>query len=144
MTSSTVTCPQCSTRNRLPPAASGTPRCATCKAALPWVVAATEDNFPEVGSASVPVLVDFWAAWCGPCRVVGPAVESLAATMAGRLKAVKVDVDQAPRLAARYGVQSIPTLILLRSGQELARQVGALPAPALESWLRSHLAVPGA
>ncbi|GAC1343123.1 MAG: thioredoxin [Candidatus Dormibacteria bacterium] len=135
----TVTCPTCATHNRVPPAASGAPRCARCKRALPWVTEAGDADFERLTESSLPVLVDFWAPWCGPCRVVGLAVEAAAVELAGQLKVVKVNVDQAQGLARRHGVQGIPTLLLLRSGQPVSRQVGALSAPALTSWLRSQL-----
>jgi thioredoxin 2 len=83
----------------------------------------------------VPVLVDLWAAWCGPCRAVGPELERLAQRHAGRLKVLKVDIDANPGLAARFAVQSIPLLIVLQDGREVDRIVGALPLAALEQRL---------
>lgn len=137
---SIVACRRCGRRNRVPAAAAGYPRCAGCRSPLPWVVAAGDDDFAEVADASrLPVLVDLWAPWCAPCRAVAPAVERLAAELAGRLKAVKVDVDRAPRVATRLGARGVPTLLLLRDGVEVARQVGAVPAPRLGEWVRSHL-----
>ena len=91
----------------------------------------------------VPVLMDLWAPWCGPCSMVAPVVETLAGELAGRLKVVKVNVDQAPAISERFGVQGIPTLLLLRAGQVASRQVGALPASALRSWVEESLASAG-
>jgi thioredoxin 2 len=138
-----VTCPNCGKRNRVPAAARGVPGCAACHSALPWLTAAGDGDFEEVaGRSTLPVLVDLWAPWCGPCRVVGPGVEQAARALAGRLKAVKVDVDQAPRVAERLGVQGIPTLVLLRDGREVARQVGAVPPAALLRWAEEVIAKP--
>ncbi|RTL69557.1 MAG: thioredoxin [Pseudonocardiaceae bacterium] len=133
-------CPGCGTRNRIPTVASGVPHCGSCHVALPWLVDATDADFAEIaGRAPVPVLVDLWAQWCVPCRTVAPAVEEAAAERAGSLKAVKVDVDRSPEVAARFDARSIPTLLLLRDGQVVARQVGALGAHALRGWLQHHL-----
>jgi thioredoxin 2 len=120
----------------VPAAAAGVPRCPACHANLPWLVDATDTNFDTVVDGRLPVLVDLWAPWCGPCRMLAPAVQRLAEEFAGRLKVVKVNVDQAPGIAARLGVQSIPTLLLLRQGQIVDRQVGALPESQLLSWIR--------
>jgi thioredoxin 2 len=131
-----VTCPQCGQRNRVPVAGRGHPKCGVCSAALPWVVDADDSTFAAVAEgASIPVLVDLWAPWCGPCRMVSPVLAQLAAEMAGRLKLVKVNSDEAPQTSQRFGVQAIPTLVLLKDGREVARQVGAAPAPALRGWL---------
>jgi thioredoxin 2 len=135
-----VRCENCGRRNRVPAAATGIPRCGNCHKPLPWIVDAGDEDFAEVAErASVPVLVDLWAPWCGPCRMVSPALAQLAGEMAGRVKLVKVNVDQAPKLQQRYGVQAIPTLMVLRNGQVAARQAGAAPAPALRAWLEQAL-----
>jgi thioredoxin 2 len=134
-----VRCPNCGKRNRVPSSASGTPRCANCHHALPWIVEADAATFDEEIKASVPVLVDFWAPWCGPCRMVSPVVERVAHDLAGHLKAVKLNIDGAPDIAARYSVQGIPLLILIRDGQEVDRLVGAAPEAQLRQWLDPHL-----
>jgi len=122
-----VTCPHCGKRNRVPAAAAGKPRCANCHQWLPWIAAAGDGDFADVAEkSSVPVLVDLWAPWCGPCRMVSPALEQLAAERAGQLKLVKVDVDKAPAISQRFTVQAVPTLLLLDHGQILARQAGAI------------------
>jgi thioredoxin 2 len=140
-----VACPNCGKRNRLPAAARGMGRCAACRTALPWLTAAGDGDFEEVvTAASLPVLVDLWAPWCGPCRVVAPGVEQAAQELAGRLKAVKVNVDEAPRIAERFGVQGIPTLLILRHGREVARQVGAVPSAMLVRWAEEVIGRPAA
>lgn len=134
--SAIVTCPNCGRRNRVPSAAGGVPRCGNCHRPLPWITDATDADFAEVAErASIPVLVDLWATWCGPCRMVSPALEQLATELAGQLKLVKVDVDQSPEVAARFEVQAVPTLIVLRNGQVAARQPGAAPLNMLRGWV---------
>lgn len=140
MGSDIVTCPHCGKRNRVPAAAEGLPRCANCHRWLPWIAEAGDTDFADVvEKASVPVLVDLWASWCGPCRRVSPALEQLAGERAGRLKLVKIDVDEAPGISQRFTVQAVPTLLILERGQVLARQSGAAPVAALRSWLDQAL-----
>lgn len=85
------------------------------------------------------MLIDLWAPWCGPCRQVGPLLEQLATERAGRLKLVKVNVDESPRTQARFGVQAIPTLLLFSDGREVGRQQGAVPLPQLRAWVDDSL-----
>ena len=130
-----VECPTCARRNRVPIAARGKPRCGSCKESLPWLVDAGDDDFAEAVDATVPVLVDMWAPWCGPCRVVAPVLEDLATERAGRLKVVKVNVDEAPAVAQQFRVRGVPALLLFEGGELVDRQVGAMPAEALVQWL---------
>ncbi len=139
-TSDVVVCANCGTKNRVPAAADGVPRCGKCHAPLRWVVNASDGDFATVVEAStIPVLVDMWAPWCGPCRMVSPVLEQIAGEFAGRLKLVKVNADEAPGLSQRFNVMAIPTLILLRGREVIATQVGAAPAAALRSWVTKEL-----
>jgi len=138
--SDVVPCPKCASKNRLGAVPSGAvPRCANCKTVLPWLVAAGDDSFAAEVAAAVPVLIDFWAPWCGPCRMVAPVLEEMAKELAGRLKVVKVNVDESPQTAARFRIQSIPTLIVFRDGQQVDAVVGALPKAALRERVAPHL-----
>lgn len=136
---SIILCPNCGTKNRIRPSPSGFPRCSVCHTTLPWVVDATQDTFDEEIRSSLPVLVDFWASWCGPCRMVSPLVEKMGREHAGRLKVVKLNVDEAPRISERYGIRSIPLLVLFVDGAEKDRLVGAVPQDRLRAWLEPHL-----
>ena len=138
--SSIVTCSNCQTKNRVPVASTGHPRCGKCKSPLPWVVDAGDSDFAEIADqATLPVLVDVWAPWCGPCRMVTPVLEQLASEMAGQIKLVKVNADEAPQLSQRFEAQAIPTLLVMKNGQVVEKQVGAAPAPVLREWVHQAL-----
>jgi thioredoxin 2 len=134
-----VRCPHCGAKNRLRPSADAVPRCGKCKNLLPWITSATASTFEAETRAPVPVLVDFWAPWCAPCRMVQPLLERFATEHAGRLKVVQVNVDEERELAQRWQAMSIPLLVVLRDGQEVLRIVGAPSRSELERRLQSVL-----
>ncbi|HYU63669.1 MAG TPA: thioredoxin [Verrucomicrobiae bacterium] len=138
--SKVLACPRCGQKNRVKVVAAGVPHCATCGSALPWLVEISTADFKDgVAASPVPVLADFWAPWCGPCRMVAPAVEKVATDLAGKVKVVKINTDEQPELGQRFGVQSIPTLILFDGGSEKDRVIGVRPAAALRSWVEAKL-----
>lgn len=131
-----LTCPQCDAKNRVGAVPSDqVPVCARCGAKLPWLHEGTDRSFQNDLQASVPVLVDFWAPWCGPCRVMGPLLEELAREQAGRVRIVKINVDENPLTPGSFGVQGIPTLVLFRDGLPVDRIVGAVSKGVLLSRL---------
>lgn len=125
MSSRVTPCPACGTKNRVPVASTGRVQCASCHAPLPWLVDATDADFAAATDTDQLVLVDLWAPWCGPCRMVAPILERLSVQYAGRVKVVKVNVDHNPAIASRFDARSIPTLVMLRRGETVARVVGA-------------------
>jgi thioredoxin 2 len=137
-------CSSCHSLNRIPRGrlADG-PRCGRCKSPLfpDHPVAATDHSFgDEVEQTPIPVLVDFWAPWCGPCRTLAPSLEAIAREHRGRLKVVKVNVDENPGLSARFGVRSIPALKLFKGARVVEELVGAMPKHAILSQIAPHLA----
>lgn len=134
-----IVCPNCGRKNRVRPSASGFPRCSVCHTVLPWIVDAGPDTFDAEIKSSLPVLVDFWAPWCGPCRLVSPLVDRVGRDNPGRLKVVKLNVDEAPAISERYDIRGIPLLGLFRDGAEVDRLVGAVPEQQLREWLDPHL-----
>lgn len=137
---SILICANCGAKNRIRPSPRGAPHCGTCGKPLPWVVDANESTFEVETKAQPTVVVDLWAPWCGPCRFVSPILEELAREHAGRLKVVKVNVDENQKLAVQYDAMSIPTLVVLRDGKVVDRIVGALPKPQLSARLAPHVA----
>jgi thioredoxin 2 len=137
-----VVCPHCSAVNRvLRDRLADRSQCGSCKSALftRHPIALGEADFDRhVGRSGVPVLVDFWAAWCAPCRAMAPHFERAATELEPRVRLAKLDTEAAPRIAGRYGIRSIPTLILFRDGVEAARHAGALDLPRLLQWVRAR------
>jgi thioredoxin 2 len=141
MASGLIRCGHCGQTKRVPAAAARTPRCGKCHQPRPWIAHADDTTFGDVADAAkIPVIVDLWALWCGPCRMVSPALEQLARDLAGRVKLVKVNVDVSPQVSQRFGAQAIPTLLVLRGGKVTARQMGAAPLAALRTWADNALA----
>ena len=105
------------------------------------VAKVSDSNFEsEVLNSAEPVVVDFWAEWCGPCRMIGPALEEIAGTLGAKVKIVKLNVDENPATASKYGIMSIPTLMLFKNGELSSRQVGAAPKQKLEQWITTATA----
>ena len=136
-----VECPGCRAKNRLrrSEAAGKIPSCGRCGSALPWLVDAGDATFEREIDVTLPVLVDLWAPWCGPCRMVAPVLEDLARELAGRLEVVKVNVDENPRLGARFDARSIPLLLVVRAGEVQERLLGAQPKAKLRQALAPYL-----
>ena len=141
---STLVCSNCGTPNRIGPSARGAPHCGKCGKPLAWVVDANESSFEVEARAQPTVVIDLWAPWCGPCRFVSPILDDLAHQYAGRVKVIKVNVDENPGLARRFEALSIPTLAVLRDGALVNRVVGALPKEQLEAQIKPYVKPPKA
>jgi thioredoxin 2 len=138
-------CPACGQSNRIPPEhLADTGSCGSCKGPIPPAAEPIDADaalFDDVvRGVQVPVLVDFWAAWCGPCRMAAPEVHRTAENVAGRALVLKVDTDAHPDLAQRFGVQSIPNFLVLKAGKVVMQQAGFVPHTRMEEWLRDTTA----
>jgi thioredoxin 2 len=132
-------CETCGTLNRVPPERKGQrPKCGRCRNVVdisghPHEV---DDDAFDATVRDAPVLVDFWAPWCGPCRTAGPIVEEVAEELAGEILVLKVNTDEAQRVAGKYGIRSIPTFMVFKDGKEVARQSGVMPPAQLKAWVQ--------
>jgi thioredoxin 2 len=139
-----IVCPHCDASNRVPTARLGDgPRCGQCHNPLfeAKPLALSEERFRRhLRNSGIPLLVDFWASWCGPCHAMAPEFEAAARVLEPRMRLIKVSTEEAPQLAAELGIASIPTLILFANGREVARQAGAMPARRIVAWAESSAA----
>lgn len=141
MEDSVIDCPGCGARNRIKnPPQDQVPVCGKCRNPLPWIISGTDISFRRELETLTPVLVDFWAEWCAPCRMTAPVLEDLARDKAGQIKVVKINVDQNPATAGQFNIRSIPTMILFKDGHPVETLVGAMSKDALLERLGPHLA----
>ena len=138
-----VVCPNCDTTNRVARDRLGAgARCGTCKEALfpGHAISLREANFDRhIASNDLPVVVDFWAPWCGPCRMMAPAYEQAAERLASDVRIAKLNTEDEPDIAGRFGIRGIPTMIAFRAGREVARQSGAMDLPGILGWIKANV-----
>jgi thioredoxin 2 len=138
-----IVCPHCDTTNRIPDARlDDKPKCGNCRRSIfeSHPVALTADNFHKhIRQSDIPVLVDFWAPWCGPCQMMAPAYEQAAGELEPRVRVAKVNTEAEPGLGTAHGIRGIPTLVIFRGGQEIARQSGAMGAADIVRWVSRSL-----
>lgn len=139
MAAPVVACTSCGTKNRVPVATAGHPRCSKCHTDLPWVVDVGDGGFASAVDTDQLVIVDLWAPWCGPCRMVAPVLVKLAGEFAGRVKVVKVNVDESPKVARRFDARSIPMLLFMRRGEVINTVIGAQPEHVMRTLVTSYL-----
>ncbi len=138
-----IVCPHCASVNRVPAERfKDQPKCGACHKPLfiaePLIL--NEANFQRhIANSDLPIVVDFWAPWCGPCKMMAPVFTQAAAQFDTRLRLAKVNTEEVPALASRYAIRSIPTLVVFKNGQEVDRLSGALPPPQLTAWLQRQL-----
>ncbi len=137
-----IVCPHCHATNRVPPERlDASPNCGACHLALfaAQPIELTENHFNRhIAHNGIAVLVDFWAPWCGPCKMMAPAFAKAAATLEPKIRLVKINTEEQQNLAARYNIRSIPTLVLFKGGQEITRQAGAMSEQDLVLWAQAH------
>jgi thioredoxin 2 len=138
-----IVCPNCESTNRVPGSRlSDGPKCGRCKQKLfsRSPIELTQASFSKhIGGTDIPVVVDFWAPWCGPCKMMAPAYEEAAAQLEPRVRLAKVNTENEQMLASQYGIRSIPTLVIFKKGNEVSRQTGALDLNRLLSWVKSQI-----